>query len=499
MSDEVKSNIPKQVLDQAIDQTAEGAAEVKPKDKAKPEKGESPDRATGKDKRQGTDKAPTRESKDTSQFQRDTRHMTAARVPKQLGHKISTQQRPAQPEKPVQPEKPLQQQKGALSRQELRAFRHLVREMPKKPSAEAYRLVTQHRAFRGPLKGTPLQQKFLRQAVRQQVAQAQRGFDTGAPLNKGELMQMFRMRNRSAQKDRFRQVLRYELAKTRQQAAKKVQSIRYKTDSQQKQKDITKNQQAQLNKLDISKQQIANRIKSSSAPSQFEQTLQKVMSGNKAVPDLPEGIRARFATKSDAEWSTFFKNAATQGSALAKTQGKLTSMIESLFRGLFNKGKQTMLVADLALSLKGEVAENKFSQIELTDQKLMDAMKKLTPGDTLSQDLLKRLGEEFNFLKLAHMPQVDVLTEEQRKEMLKSLRQSHSPEAQKKIEMALLSHRDSTQEERELNKQPFEYAGTMFDKKRRFPGKQKLFMYILYGIVGFTAIMIVFLLLRAMM
>lgn len=422
-----------------------------------------------------------------SGYAKDAMPQKGSQLPRQFGHKIPLS-RQLQPQKPLVPQKPLQPQKGSLLHRGNLLQKGLYRPLPQQPNPQTYRAVAQDRMFRGPLKDSPLHQKLLQKSIQKQAAQQRRGQDTSRTLDKGELLQMFRMRNRADQKDRLRSVLKYELAKAKQ-AQQKVQSLKFKTDAQ-------KSQQTQLNKMDATKQQLAQNLKSKVTTSKFEQMLQKVLAGNKVVPSLPEGVRARFAAKTEGEWKAFFQNAMDQGSAQAKAQGKLANMIEALFRGLYNKGNQTMMVADFAFTTGGKVAENKFSQMPLVDNKLLEALKKLAPGEVLSQDLLKQLGQEFDFIQLAHLAQAMALTEEQQKQILKQLRQTHSPESQKRLELALMNQRNLNQN-RDKKKEPFVWAGDQFDKKQRHPGKQRLFMYMLYGITAFAVAFIIFLLIRA--
>lgn len=433
------------------------------------------------------------ESSDTG-FQRDTSHMTGARLPRQLGHKIPLQ-RQAQPQPTLAEPPKAPPGQGRLAHGEFPLARAVHKPLPKQPTPEMYKAVARERIFRGPLKDSPLHQQLLQRAIQRQVAGQQRGGEPVKPLEKGALLQMFRLRHKAEQKKNLLSVLKFELAKAKE-ARQKVQSIRYQTQSREQQKVVQQSQRAQLARMNTAKAQLAQKLQTG-VKSKFEEVLQKVLSGQKAVPDLPDGVRARFALKSQAQWQAFFQNATKQGSVLQKAQAKLTRVIEALFRGLYKADGKTMVVADLALAAGGEVVENKFSQIKLADPKLLAALKKLTPGDVLGPEILKQLGQEFDFIRLAHLIQAAALTQDQQNQILKTLRQTHSPESQKQLELALFHHREEARRNQERKKEPFVWAGDQFDKKERHPGRQKLFMYMLYGVITFTVSLIVFLLIRA--
>lgn len=416
-----------------------------------------------------------------SQFQQQQQPNESTQMPREFfGHKINTQRQP-QKQQAQRPNQNLQTSDTTASRQE-----HSQRPIPKRPQAQTYRAILQERHFSsGHLKGSPLQKALQQKALAQQSTTAQQQTrDPGRPLDKAQVMQMFRMRHKVQQREKFRQILKHEAARARLAARSKVQGVKQRAESEHQRKQILLDQP---NRLDSAKQKISQRLQNASKVSRFEQVLQKTLEGQKSVPNLPQGTRARFNLKSSSEWTQFFKNAFSRGSAEQSTKGELTKLIEALYRGTFQKSGQSqkMLIADFALTHDGEVFENKFSQVKLNNPKLQAALEKLNPGDIIPQELMEQLGKEFEFLKLAHLVQSAAVTEEQQKELLKLFKQQHSSEAQRKMEKALVDQRPNhSSKNKDDKKTPFVWAGDQFDKKQRFDGPPKFFMYILYSLVG---------------
>lgn len=435
-------------------------------------------------------------TRDETHFQKDTRYMTAARLPEKLGHKIEVKKQW------VQPDKQTAEYRTQLPERQppARLPPHLAERLARRPDQAVYRGVLQERALRGLYRESPLYHKLVQQA--QKFTHSSRSPAQGAEaetLKQGELVQLFRMRNKVEQKERFRQMMKYEMARARQEQAQKVQMIRRQVQAKESRHRVVQTQ-LKASLLEGARQRIAARLQNTYQPSKFEQILQKLMSGQKAVPQLSEGVRARFAAKTSDEWNAFFKTILHRGSELVPKKGEISRLIDAFYRGWFKKTEtgQDFLVADLALSDDGEVAENRFSQIELTDKDFLQILEHLKPGDVISTEILKKLGSEFGFLKLVHMVQLAQLTDEQKQEILRQYRLGQSAESQRKMEVALFGERQKNQERQTSgHDQPFVYAGHLFDSKLRHPGRHRFFMYMLYGIVGFTVALVLFLLLRA--
>ena len=413
-------------------------------------------------------------------------------MPQQLGHKINTSADLA---------KTLQNKGEAEIEQFFKQnFKHLPPKLQKQlmhPKSEQYKAVLNERFFRqGNFKNTPLHQKLTQRALQQQARAAVMDPRKADPLNKGELLQMARLRHQAEDKKKFRDILRHEIARAKLKARQKVGQIRYQNESGSQKENIQK-QKADFNKWDMAKNKLQNRISEKQNVSQFEKILQRALAGQKSVPSLAEGVRAKFLSKTDSAWKQFFTNVKNLGSHQVKTQSELSKMIEVLFRGIFQKeGGGMTLVADFAVAEGGEVLEHKFSQMLLNNPKLAQALQKLNPGDVIPQQLLQMMGDEaLTYLQLAHLIEIAKMTDAQQKEFLKSLKQSHSKEGQRKIEAALMSHRDKNQKH-ESGKQPFEYAGNLMDEKLRHPGPTKFFMYVFYSLATVLVLFGLFLLFR---
>lgn len=436
----------------------------------------------------------TAKTRQHSEFHEEVKSPQPEKIPQQFGHKINTQ---ALANRDRTPSKDTVQTRNTETPQ---PKQQTVRDrpMPQEPSPQLYKSVLSERFFRGPLRGSPLEQKLQPKATQQSeqpgTPKQQVRRDFSEPLDKGEVLQMFRLRNQAEQKENFRNVLKYELAKARALEKNKVQGNKFQTEAHHKKNDIDIGQR---NKVDSARDKILHRLQTSNTQSKFENVLQKIMKGEKAVPDLPEGTKARFNNKTEAEWEEFYKNTKAMGSELVKTKAELNKLIEARFRGMLqnNNKNNTLLVTDLSFTENGEVSENKFSQLELKDQQTLDLVKQLKPGEPLPQSLLDQLGSELDFLKLVHIVQSSVTSEEQQKEILKFFRQQQSGDAQRKMEESLIKKRDS---KKSPSDDLFPYPGPPPKHVEPLKGPPKLFMPILYGLGIFTLIFIVYFIMRAM-
>lgn len=380
-------------------------------------------------------------------------------------------------------------------------FRH-DRPLPERPTPQQMRELARDPAFQGAMRDSPLYQKIQQQSLQQNIQQAnvQAGREAEKQtLTKGEVAQLFRMRHKFEKKDEAKAFLRYEIAKARQEARQKIQALRYQNESSQEKQAIEDLQNVQDAHSEALKDQLSQKLSHSGSESPFEQILQRVLSGGKAVPELPESVRARFATKTTEEWRSFFANALGMNGAEVESQGQLSKLIEALFRGIYTKEDgRAMLVADLALTSEGEVVEHKYAQIDLKDSALLEAFKKLNPGDVIGQDLMKKLGEEFSYLQLAHIVEQMNLTDDQKKAIMREYRQQASRSSKKGIEDALIGHRRLLEEEAgNTSPNPLAAAaGDLFNKKERYIGPPKLVMYMICGVIAATVVAILLLVMR---
>lgn len=488
----------------------------KPPEEAKPEKAiESPEAAetaesgeTGKAgaMRGGGSGAKARPGRDAghSEFQPPNRHENFSKLPEQFGHRINTNVRVAEQARGSEGGPTLgRSQQGNRPDNLPPGLRHGLSFDPSQSlSREAARALLKDPVFRGPFKDSPLHQKLRAQAMGDQaLRQGQMAREAGSEsLKRGDVAQLFRMRHQIQEKDQLKTLMHGEIAKLKEQTKQKVQAIRYQTESHGQGEEKVAARLAQMGgtNADAAKQELAKRLRLMSGESDFEQALQRFLAGEKAVPDLPEGVRARFATKSDAEWEVFFQNTSNLNSAEVAGKGNLSKMVDALFRGLFHKSSvgKSVMVSDLTLAEEGTITTSKFAQIPISDKSLAALFKQLMPGDVINRDMLQKLGQEFDLIRLVHLAEAAVvLSEAQRQQVLREFRQQRSLEGQRNFERALIQSREE-REEQEKSDSPFPAPAPDLEKLEERLGSQKFFMYMLYGIITIAVVMILFLVIR---
>jgi hypothetical protein len=156
------------------------------------------------------------------------------------------------------------------------------------------------------------------------------------------------------------------------------------------------------------------------------------------------------------------------------------------------------MVSDLTLSEEGAITTSKFAQIPISDDSLAALFKQLIPGDMIHRDLLQKLGQEFDLIRLIHLAEAAVvLSEAQRQQVLREFRQQRSLESQRNFEKALIQSREERDEQEKPDSQ-FPAPAPDLEKLEERLGQQKFFMYMLYGILTLAAVMILFLVFRSL-
>ncbi|MBU0504797.1 MAG: hypothetical protein ABII18_04130 [bacterium] len=479
---------------------AEDAKQLEKKDKAaEAEQTQKKETEQKQTREQQTTQRPS--TQERSGFQKEREGFRPEKKPEQFGHKPNLS-----PEIAKQREQESAQQRRLPDTYKPEKTQEYVQQLIKQGKINPetlpkdIRKVLTEKFFRtGHLNGSPLHQKLQEQAGLREMVRQTAQQNAEKPMTKGELLQFARLRNQAENKKQIRNILRYELAKAKQQKmAQQVQSIKQQTQDSSKQ-NSQQTRRSQMSQIEMARQQFSQKISQSASQSKFEKVLQQVLAGSKkAVPSLPDGVAAKFLPKNSAEWNVFFKNMANMNSGEVSSKGKLASMIQALYRGLFQKGQggQQFLVADFAMSEGGEVFENKFSQLLLNDPKLLEMFKQLNPGDVIPHEIMQKLGSEFEFIKLMNLLQIAALSEEQKAEILKAYRQQQSPEAQKKLEMALLGFRKGKDKKEQEAKDAVVYPGYGSDKKERVKGNTKMFIYMFWAVSGITLALISYILIR---
>lgn len=457
----------------------------------------------------GRDASRTRDGAEKkSAYRHDVNETRGSQLPQQMGRpKLDLtpllQRGDSAPEKGVHPhEGGLRQspEPGAPDREFVRPDRP----MPGQPTRSQYRSVSQDKAFQGPMNGSPLHQKMQAKTLEQNRKEQTTGERQASEevLKRGEVGQLFRMRHKFEKKDDAGKVLRYELAKARQEAKEKVKALKYQNEGGGHKEDANRLalRTARVAKEgDALKERLSEKLKTTAGESAFEQVLQQVLDGGESVPDLPESVRARFTAKTEAEWEEFFKNALSLQSSEIESEGQLDKLVEALFRGLYRRGAdgKMMLVSDLTFAGEAgaDPAEYKFSRIALNDPELLSLLEKLKPGNVIDKELLKKIGDQFLFTQLLHVVDQLAVSEEQKKAILKEFRQQVSSSSRLGLEKALAKRR-----ERDTNAgiptPSAAYAGDPFHKKERHIGPPKFLMYMVYGVLTVTVAMILFILFR---
>lgn len=425
-----------------------------------------------------------------SEFKPQENPNILSRLPEKLGHKIelttetthTTEQ--AQSSESQSNQTSSQNPQRALTPERQQQLLRLLQN----PKPESYKSVLQESLFRGPLRQTPLAQKLQRMFERAQAQQTQAHAENPEMLTRSEVLQLFEGRRRAENKEQFREVLRHELAKYKaEQAKQRVQAFGEKKDSSGTKSKIDLSSDHRFEKAS---QKLQSRLELKSALSKFEEILKNVLKGKKSVPDLPDGVRARFQSKTNGEWSTFFNNTKNLGSVLESDEQNLNQLIESLFRGIFveeGNESQTKIITDLAFSFEGEVIENKFAQLLLKNPKLLEQFQKLTPGDVIPQELLKLLGDELQFLKLVHQADVSFVSEQEKKQFLNQMKQQQSRESKNRLEDALIRKREQNDSEQTNHSQtPLPFDPRQISERDK--SSPKFFIFVLYATGAITLI-----------
>lgn len=382
---------------------------------------------------------------------------------------------------------------------------------------EAYHALLREGVFQGPLRGSPLEQKLMQrlmmqQMIQQNIAKHTAG-ESGEPLTHPEIMQLFKLRDQVEKKELLRQVIRHEMAKARQAARERVQQAQSGQDTGGGEAGAktghTRAGKAHLGSLDVTiREQIAAKLKSATGDSVFESMLRRMLQGERTVPELAQQLRARFAAKSENEWRAFFANMLNMNSSATAEKAQLSQLLESLFRGLFTQAEdgQMMLVSDLLFAGKdgGEMAESRFARVPINNPELAQNLSTLSPGDIITQELMKMLGETFTFLQLNHLPEGLILpTEQQQKEALHQMRQLQSSSSRKKMEDQLFAVRkqaeDDDEKRRREDELPYPAGMPMPPRLRpeRFFGRPQGFVYLMYALGSVLLMILIFLLVRA--
>lgn len=308
---------------------------------------------------------------------------------------------------------------------------------------------------------------------------------------KQNVRQLFSIRQQISDRGALRQVIRYEIQQLRNQ--------------------LKSTSQAQT-----SPSMLAEKIKNQVGESEFENVLKQVLQGKESIKGLAQGKKAQFAAKSSEGWKSFFAGVLQQGSVEKAAAQKSSAIGDMLFRGMFKQLSEApgmTLVSDIRLADSSSLMAHKFARVLVDNPALLALLAGLKPGDPISGELLKRLGQELHYTRLVH--QVEVLSAEahdaQSQAALAQLRGMVNVEAQKRTENQLLEQRRAREEAkrsqgfmhdeengllRPTQKNPWFFFGGEFKWYERYRGKPKPAVLFLYAIAGFSLGMLGYLLAR---
>lgn len=230
--------------------------------------------------------------------------------------------------------------------------------------------------------------------------------------------------------------------------------------------------------------------------SRFAHLLREVLEeGREVGQELQEGEDPHFASKSD--WGAFFGRMLGMGSAEKKAQKTFDQIMSFIFRGLYKKQGESgqTLVSDIKYQLSGKLKEDKFAQIGIQNEQLLEVLKNLKPGQAISKDLLKQfMGEEISFIQLIHV--INQSDPTLASELLKNIK--FDPTANTNLyDQARLEHHIFSKSRKRPgimgagpDAQPPENTGPLFDgnaynlfdkQYREVPGKVKIYTILTYA------------------
>ena len=226
--------------------------------------------------------------------------------------------------------------------------------------------------------------------------------------------------------------------------------------------------------------------------SSFAHLLREVLEEGKDVGEyLGEGEEAQFAEKGD--WPGFFSRMMGLGSSEKPAKKTLDEILGFIFRGLFNKKGENggTLVSDIKYKNPGLQKEDKFARIGVSEE-LLEALKNLKPGQTISKELLKQhLGEEITLLQLLHVIQKadPALASEILRNVKFDPMANVDPYSQARVEHHIFSQSRKRAQE-QAAKQAAQNAavfGNVYDlqekQKREVTGKPRLYTFLVYSVI----------------
>ncbi len=241
---------------------------------------------------------------------------------------------------------------------------------------------------------------------------------------------------------------------------------------------------------------------------------EKALHTKNPIPNLPTGKLAQWASKNEAGWKEFFSNMLQMGNTEAPMTRSMSQLVNALFRGLYKamaNQKGMTLVSDLNFMMGDKIVAEKFAKVLVDNPQLLQLLEQLTPGDAVPKDLLAKLGEELNFIQLAHVPDVpsQASKEAARDALMAQLKNPTNAGALSRLEQALREDRQKVQadkEKEEKRRQGLVDDGEMTGFRARLGdprweqqerlGRPQSWIYFLYSVGGVSGGLLLYLLFR---
>ncbi len=321
-------------------------------------------------------------------------------------------------------------------------------------------------------------------------------------LSRQHLAQLIRMRHQVEDRKNMRHLIRHEIQERREARQRAIdQSSSVKSEGGQGLAEL------------IQKTSLLKNLAEGGDQIGFEKLLKEMLGGNKVVPDLPQGGKARFMPKGGESWKNFFANMLNLGTKETNITRNVNQLMEALFRGLYRQmahQKGMTLVSDLNFLIGDKVVADKFARILVDHPELLQQLEKMQPGDPLPADLLKQLGEELNYIQMTHQPDVTTQSarEAARDAALAQLKLPGNQQAMQRMEQALKKDRearlqrsmsDDNQSRSDQGKGGPFFQGPLYDprwdrQERLDPPRSWIFFG--YAVGGITLVLSVYLVLR---
>jgi hypothetical protein len=192
----------------------------------------------------------------------------------------------------------------------------------------------------------------------------------------------------------------------------------------------------------------------------------------------------------------------------------MEDILNMIFRGLFKKQGQgeNVLVGDFKYLKNGKTKEEKFAQVTVEDEKLLELLAQLKPGQKITAEMLKKFfGEEMSYMQLAHITEkLFNMAQGAEKNVIFNPRAQTDPYSQARLEKSMFASRkpnkstassdEASSQELPRGSRPTGFLANGYEflgLRERFEGKPRLYTFITYSLlIAAFGITVVFLLMK---